>query len=90
MCLQALIISIYDTQIRLIETGKRLICERSTAKVVSFQSGVQLLCSKLDMHRDEALFEKQALTLYSLYKQCKEGDADEFESNRKRTDPDKF
>jgi acyl-CoA-binding protein len=46
--------------------------------------------SKLDMHRDEALFEKQALTLYSLYKQCKEGDADEFESNRKRTDPDKL
>jgi acyl-CoA-binding protein len=46
--------------------------------------------SKLDMHRDEALFEKQALTLYSLYKQCKEGDAEEFESNRKRTDPDKL
>jgi len=46
--------------------------------------------SKLDAHSDEALFEKQALTLYSLYKQCKEGDADEFESNRKRTDANKL
>lgn len=46
--------------------------------------------SKLDVHQDQMLFEKQALTLYSLYKQCKEGDSDEFESNKKRTDPEKL
>ena len=37
--------------------------------------------SKLDSHNDDSLFEKQAMTLYSLYKQIKEGDADEFEEN---------
>ena len=46
--------------------------------------------SKLDAHSDEALFEKQAMTLYSLYKQCKEGDADEFDGNKKKTDPNKL
>lgn len=41
------------------------------------------------MHKDDALFERQAQTLYSLFKQIKEGDAEEFSGNQNKTTPEK-
>ena len=45
--------------------------------------------SSLEEPKDRGLFERQASTLYSLFKQIKEGDADDFEQNRARTTADK-